>query len=683
MDLGAELAAGGQAGKGQSLVAGTGLGKELSANWLKPAIGNLATGLASEAPSFRSSWQSQLNAWRGVPRGTNGVESQDTSEAGTVITISGVPKSLTAKLEQTLPAAQGSSSRLRSIVAGTKQNESIPDVTGQKKTLPDTGRSTWKAVEKPFTQIESSGSADGTATEHPGSATRSRADSAAPAVNQENAAPAATVGAQAIAPAIAVPVQLPTAPAQLQIPTLAQTGETTPVPGPNLAPSNWSSTEISGSMPLSRSAQLSGGSVQLSASPQNSGSAQLSGPAPSSRSAQPSGQSQLPGPQSSSAEETVSVATSEFAAGAPGSDGAAGGRTQRVHADSEFNLRNTTKSAATHEAPASATEDAEEPTASQQITSLSSPDPGSTESWHQASIVHAAPANEELLGQPVPTSSPGNLVRPVTVESIARHAAPAGAVTGLVQTGPDTVQEPLKPSADRATTHATNRDATGESAAGAPQISAVHPTGVDAAASSGLRNPGASQISTASTAHNQPIAAAASTGTTSAASTTQDTISALDTGTSPSTPAWTHGGSQHAEAGFRDPALGWVSVRADQNASGIHATLVPSSAEAAQALNAHLAGLSTHLVEQQSTVASVTMAAPNDGGVENGMGQRMQQGAEGNPQGNAREEAQAGAQENAPPASSTSVLDAPAQSGTRDSLTHTGDLRGTHISVMA
>ena len=82
IDPGAEMAAGGRAGLGQTPMAAVGLGKELSANWLKPASGNLATGLASEAPSFRSSWQAQVDAWRGVSRGTNVVESHDASEAG-------------------------------------------------------------------------------------------------------------------------------------------------------------------------------------------------------------------------------------------------------------------------------------------------------------------------------------------------------------------------------------------------------------------------------------------------------------------------------------------------------------------------------------------------------------------------------------------------------------------------
>ena len=241
MDLGAELAAGGQAGKGQSLVAGIRLGKELSTNWLKPASGNLATGLASEAPSFRSSWQSQVDAWRGVPRGTNGVESQDASEAGTADATTGAPKSLAAKVEQTSLPAQGSSLSLQSIVAGTKQNVSAPGLAGQKKTLPDTGRSTWKAVENPVTQTTSSGNEDRTAIEHPGSATRSRADVAAPAIDRENTAPVATTIAPAIAPAIEAPIPLPTAPVQAQISTPEQTAETTSVPGPNLAPSHWRS----------------------------------------------------------------------------------------------------------------------------------------------------------------------------------------------------------------------------------------------------------------------------------------------------------------------------------------------------------------------------------------------------------------------------------------------------------
>ena len=771
MDLGAEMAAGEPAGLEQGPVTATRLGKELSTNWLRPASGNLATPLASEAPSFRSSWQSQVNAWRGVSRGTNGVESEDASEAGTVDTTHGAPMSRVEKSGQAPLSAQAANSSLQWNGAVTRQNVSVPDVAGQKEVWSDTGRSPWKAVQNRGTQTTSTESTDATATERPDTANRNRVGSASQQANQENTAQAATVGAQAIAPAIEAPVPPLVPPAQSQISKPAQTTEATSAPESDFTLSKWPSAQFSGSAQLPgaaeiastatgspatgangssttsayesdlmllswRSTQFSGsaqlpGAAEIAStatstpatgangsgthsayesdltlssrrSTQLSGSAQLSGaveiasaatgaPATgangsgtasafesdlalsSRRSTQFSGSAQLPG-----AEEIASAATGRLATGANGSGAAAGVRTHTMHTSPAFIPRNATESEAMHETAASSLGDADEPAASQQMTPLYPPEARSAESRHEPSIAQTSATNESLSGQSVPTSSKGNLNHPATVEGVALSAAPLATVSGAAQASPDAVQDTSKPFTDRATARAANRDATGESIAGATQISAAQPAGVDAAASSGLRIPGAPQISTAPAPHDQPVAAAAS-----AAATTRDTFSALDAGTSPGTPAWTHAGSQHAEAGFRDPALGWVSVRADLNGGGIHATLVPSSAEAAQALNGHLAGLSTHLVEQQSPVASLTMASPSESGVENGMGQRMQQGAEGNPQRNAPEEAQAGSQENAPPASSTSVLDAPVQAGIRDSLTHTGDLRGTHISVMA
>jgi hypothetical protein len=771
IDLGAEMAAREPAGLEQGPVTATRLGKELSTNWLRPASGNLATPLASEAPSFRSSWQSQVNAWRGVSRGTNGVESEDASEAGTVDTTHGAPMSRVEKSGQAPLSAQAANSSLQWNGAVTRQNVSVPDVAGQKEVWSDTGRSPWKAVQNRGTQTTSTESTDATATERPDTANRNRVGSASQQANQENTAQAATVGAQAIAPAIEAPVPPLVPPAQSQISKPAQTTEATSAPESDFTLSKWPSAQFSGSAQLPgaaeiastatgspatgangssttsayesdlmllswRSTQFSGsaqlpGAAEIAStatstpatgangsgthsayesdltlssrrSTQLSGSAQLSGaveiasaatgsPATgangsgtasasesdltlsSRRSTQFSGSAQLPG-----AEEIASAATGRLATGANGSGAAAGVRTHTMHTSPAFIPRNATESEAMHETAASSLGDADEPAASQQMTPLYPPEARSAESRHEPWIAHTAVPNESLSGQSVSTSRTGNLNHPANVESIAPSAAALAAVSGAVQTDADTVQDASKQFTDRTTTRATNRDATGESGPGATQISAAQPAIVDAAASSGLRNPGAPQISTASAPHDQPVAATAS-----AAAPTLDTFSALDAGTSPGTPAWTHAGSQHAEAGFRDPALGWVSVRADLNTGGIHATLVPSSVEAAQALNGHLAGLGTHLVEQQSPVTSLTMASPSESGVENGMGQRMQQGAEGNPQRNAPEEAQAGSQESAPPASSTSVLDAPVQAGIRDSLTHTGDLRGTHISVMA
>ena len=640
MDLGAEMEAGGQAGKGQGSVAAGRLGKELNTNWLQPASGNPATGLASEAPSFRSSWQAQVNAWRGVSRGTNGVESEAASEATTVDMASGAAMSRAAKPEQASVSAQGSNSSLPSKAAVAQQQVSIPDVADQKQTWPQKSHFAAETTDNAGTKTKLAESVDVTTTERPGRANRSRVSSLTPPAERKNTVEATNASAQAIAPTIEAPIQIPAVPVRSQIPTLAETAEAISESGSKFAPSHWRST-------------------------QSSGLAQLSG------------STQLSGQQFSSAEQIAGAEASKFATGDPGSGTSAGVQAHTVHTGPATIPHNATGSEATHQAAASSLDDADEPALGQPSTSLSSPDARSLESRHEPSIAQTPATDAKLSGQSVPTSSAGNLNQ-TSVENIAPFAAPLVNVPGAIQASADTVRDSSKQFTDRATTRATNRDATGKSVPGATQVSLAQPAGVDAVASSGLRIPGAAQISTAPAPHDQPVATAAS-----AATTTQNTFAALDAGNSPGTPAWTHAGNQHAEAGFRDPSLGWVSVRADVDAGGIHATLVPSSAEAAQALNGHLAGLSTHLVEQQSPVASLTMAEPSDSGVESGMGQRMQRGAEGNPQGNAPEEAQAGSQDNAAPAASTSGLSTPAQAGIRDSFTHTGDLRGTHISVMA
>ena len=635
MEPGAEMDAGGQAGKGQGSVGAGRLGKELSTNWLRPASGDLATGLTSEAPSFRSSWESQVNAWRGVSRGTNGVESQDESEdareAGTADTIPGAAMSRTANHGQTSVSAQPASSSLASKVARTQQDVSAAVVPGQKETWSDAGRSAGKAVESPGTQMKSTGSTDATATERPGTENRSRAGSATPAANSENTAQAATAGAQAIASAVEAPVELPASPIPSRAFKPTQTAETIPASESNFAFTNLRSTQFSET-------------------------------------------AQLPGPQLSSAVEIGSTATGWLATGVSGA--VAGVRAHTTHTGPAFIPRNTTASQAMHETAEPSLNDADEPDASQQMTSLLAGEARSAESQREPSIAPTAVTPESPSGQSVPTSSTGDLNRAATAGSVVPSETPVATLSGPVQASADTVEEPSKQFTDRIMPRAANRDAAGESVPSATQVSAAQPAGVDAVASSGQRIPGAPHIFTASAPQDQPAAA-------SAAATARDTFSALDAGTSPGTPAWTHAGSQHAEAGFRDPALGWVGVRADLNAGGIHATLVPSSAEAAQALNGHLAGLSTHLVEQQSPVASLSMASPGDNGIENGMGQRMQQGAEGNPQGNAPEESQAGSQESAPPAPSTFVQAASGQAGNLDPLARTGELRGTHISVMA
>jgi len=65
-----------------------------------------------------------------------------------------------------------------------------------------------------------------------------------------------------------------------------------------------------------------------------------------------------------------------------------------------------------------------------------------------------------------------------------------------------------------------------------------------------------------------------------------------------------------AEAGFKDPTLGWVGVRAQADAGGVHAAVVPASADASQALSSNMTNLSAYLNEHHTPVQTLTMATP-------------------------------------------------------------------------
>jgi len=96
-----------------------------------------------------------------------------------------------------------------------------------------------------------------------------------------------------------------------------------------------------------------------------------------------------------------------------------------------------------------------------------------------------------------------------------------------------------------------------------------------------------------------------------------DPFTALDSDGANPPGTWIHAGAHRAEAGYLDPSLGWIRVHADSTGGAVHAALVPGSAEAAQVLGGHMPGLKAYLSEHHAERASVTMAAPQDGG--NGM----------------------------------------------------------------
>jgi hypothetical protein len=122
------------------------------------------------------------------------------------------------------------------------------------------------------------------------------------------------------------------------------------------------------------------------------------------------------------------------------------------------------------------------------------------------------------------------------------------------------------------------------------------------------------------------------TGNGTAAPALRETFSALDAEAAPGAPALTHATGRQVEAGFQDPALGWIGVRADLSGGGVHASLVPDSVASAQELGRHMDGINNYLAEQHTPVASLGMAAPNGRGADasggDGFGQGTQQGSQ-------------------------------------------------------
>jgi hypothetical protein len=190
-------------------------------------------------------------------------------------------------------------------------------------------------------------------------------------------------------------------------------------------------------------------------------------------------------------------------------------------------------------------------------------------------------------------------------------------------------------------------------------------------------------------------------GSTAAGSSIQDAFAALDATARPGAPVWTHGSTQRAEAGFQDPSLGWIGVRADASGGGVHATLVPGSADAAQTLGGHLAGLNAYLAEEHTHVDTLTLATPQgrEAGLSagqnqgQGMGQDPSQGASQDTsqsmnQGAGQNTGQGGAQESSSNlvrsvTMATSEIQASASAGSLGSIAENVARQGGHISVMA
>lgn len=174
----------------------------------------------------------------------------------------------------------------------------------------------------------------------------------------------------------------------------------------------------------------------------------------------------------------------------------------------------------------------------------------------------------------------------------------------------------------------------------------------------------------------------ASVQTVGAASASKEPFAAMDSGSGTAAPTWVHAGARQAEAGFQDSSLGWVGVRAQADGNVIHATVVPGSAEAAQSLAGHLAGLNTYLADHHTPVETLTLDSPESRwagqGMEQGTGQQAGQGAG---QGDSR--GQEAGYSSVATGSTESSLDAGPATGGVDLTALAAPPGGVYISVMA
>jgi hypothetical protein len=172
--------------------------------------------------------------------------------------------------------------------------------------------------------------------------------------------------------------------------------------------------------------------------------------------------------------------------------------------------------------------------------------------------------------------------------------------------------------------------------------------------------------------HQEPAIARTARADTPPQPAVSDTFSALDAPSAMPTTTWLHAGPRHAEAGYLDPVLGWVGVRAESAGASVHAAIITGSADAARALDTHLAGLNSFMAEHHGQSSTVTIAPSgqqhfSDDFNQSGQGTGQQQAPEDHP--------------NTTPAPLAVRSNTPIESASESQTTYTP--AGAHISVVA
>lgn len=630
-NLGGEIETGGprglsgQAEVGQSV--GGRLDKTPNAEWFKPA-GD--AGFSSASPSFRASWQATINAWPGVSRGTNGIEC-DLEETGTNPGISSAEHALMQKNPQkTASAANGADGPGAVTEAASSnafaQSEAALKAAPSGRVQPNLASST--PAEHPSGADSTPGAAEQSKEAH-----RDRVDSRNTWKKQEDAAQTASTIAQTLSSATEASCGLPV-PAISVFPaagSLAQaagplTGDTTP-----LSSMNFARTELA---------------FVRSAGPVQPGRAEA---------------------------ETMSAAGT-FANDHAGCAGTVGSHAPAIPPVQALPLRQSEISAAHEATPPSL-----KAVADFSVTHSGSASPAQSQSSVPGTKDESSTGagSESLADRSGSNVKADNLPNPES-GALEKSKAPSHAgANSAAQSGADTAQavpgNTPGLAAEHAPAHAFDRE-NGSTATPTVTLQAVT---VDPAAAA-ARVPAAAAHDPGSSASHAPLTSAMAS-----AASTQDTFSALDHGSSPGIPQWSHASAQHAEAGFRDPDLGWVGVRADLSAGDIHATLIPSSVDAAETLGGHLAGLSAHLTEEHTPVATLSLASPGEPPNGGGLGQHMGQGTEGQAQESRPDASPATSMLHTTGASRQTAFTSIAEGAAPEIPVYPGEMRGTHVSVMA
>jgi hypothetical protein len=198
---------------------------------------------------------------------------------------------------------------------------------------------------------------------------------------------------------------------------------------------------------------------------------------------------------------------------------------------------------------------------------------GGSNAWKATSVVQMQSAQMQHQVQNEPVNPPENLATSSSSEDTAGKSTQVGAlslpVTLLKMSSPGTV------AISRAPEQAALRSIRGAASIGLiehlPRPFQIANGAVVTDASGLVRDPEAMRGTTDASPGNASLSPASTT-----ASSTHEAFAALDADMNSSIPSWIHAGTRRAEAGYQDPALGWIGVRAEVNGGGVHATLLPS-----------------------------------------------------------------------------------------------------------